>query len=186
MEKKVSYVFLAPGFEEIEALTTVDVLRRAGMPVQMVSLTEDNIVPSAHGVEVASDLNSGDLDFDDLDVEWLICPGGMPGATNIAESEFATDWLMSHYEGGGRVAAICASPAVVLAPLGLLDGKPATCYPGMEYHDCEADWCQDMVVVSGQIVTGRGPASAAEFALTLVRESLGDDVARQVAEGMLL
>ena len=129
---KRSYLFLAPGFEETEALATVDVMRRAGMEVLTVAINPENSekVCGAHGVVVVADLLPEDADF--TDVEWLICPGGMPGAQNLADSRIVTEALRAHAAKGGKIAAICASPALVLAPLGILDGREATCYPGMQ------------------------------------------------------
>ncbi|MBR1881799.1 MAG: DJ-1/PfpI family protein [Muribaculaceae bacterium] len=182
---KKSYVFLAKGFEEIEALTVVDVMRRAGMPVEMIGPLVRDCVRGAHGVEVMADDHVSNVDLDDA--EWLICPGGMPGATNLADSFVLTDMLVEHAGRGGLVAAICASPAVVLAPIGVLNGRKAVCYPGMEVDGYGVQWQpHESVVTDGNIVTGRGPASAAEFTLALVRKSLGEAAAAEVAAGMLL
>lgn len=118
---KKSFVFLATGFEEIEALATVDVLRRAGIEVTVVSIYKDRMVTGAHGITVAADVVMAGADFSDCD--WLICPGGMPGSEHLAKFEPLTELLKQHNANGGRIAAICAAPAVVLAPLGILDGK---------------------------------------------------------------
>ena len=114
---KPSYVFLAEGFEEIEALTVVDVLRRAGMEVRTVSITPLRNVRGAHGIEVVVDDVFAEAELSGA--EWLICPGGLPGASNLAAFEPLCDALKAHRRG---IAAICAAPAVVLAPLGLVDG----------------------------------------------------------------
>lgn len=123
---KTSYVFLAPGFEEIEALGTVDALRRGGITVKTVSITDENTVVGAHGIPVVADIK-----FDEIDdnPDWLILPGGMPGATNLFNCEPLTNLLIEHHKAGGHIAAICASPGVVLGQLGLLNGETATCYP---------------------------------------------------------
>lgn len=181
---KTNYVFLADGFEEVEAMTCVDVLRRAGMPVTTVSINDGLEVTGAHGVTVMADSQYGDDDY--AAAEWLVLPGGMPGATNLAGHEALCRDLVDHDARGGRVAAICASPSVVLAPLGILDGRHAVCYPGMEAPIPEVEWGVESVAVSDHVVTGNGPAAAAAFALELVSQTQGPDVASQVATGMLL
>lgn len=181
---KETYVFLADGFEEVEALTCVDVLRRAGMPVTTVSINPDLEVTGAHGVTVLADSLYDDNDY--ADAEWLVLPGGIPGAPNLAACEPLCRELVAQDERGGRVAAICASPAVVLAPLGIIAGREAVCYPGMEQGIEGVNWVDGPVAVDGNVVTGNGPAAAAPFALALVAQSLGADAARQVADGMLL
>ncbi|MBP5560891.1 MAG: DJ-1/PfpI family protein [Muribaculaceae bacterium] len=182
---KTSYLFLADGFEEIEALATVDVLRRAGMAVRTMSINPNNrLVTGAHGVTVTADLA---LDAALLpDALWLILPGGMPGASNLAACQPLTEALLAHHEQEGNIAAICASPSIVLAPLGILDGRDAVCYPSMENRDCSARWADAMVVQDGHVITGRGPAAASHFALAIVAATLGDDAAHEVAAGMLL
>ena len=180
---RTSHVFFAEGFEEIEAIATVDVLRRAGMDVKTVSITPLRNVRGAHGMEVVVDVLFADTDFSDA--EWLICHGGLPGASNLAACQPLCSLLKSHKRG---VAAICAAPAVVLAPLGLVDGKEVTCYPGFE-DACELGGGKiregAAVVASGKFVTGAGPATAIPFALAIVGETLGEDAAREVAAGML-
>lgn len=179
-----SYVFFADGFEEIEALTVVDVLRRAGMPVVTMSIYDAPEAIGAHGVTVVADeaFNPDLLE----DAEWLICPGGMPGASNLAECETLCEILQEHNEKGEKIAAICASPSVILGPLGLLDGRDAVCYPGMEDGMIGANVLDQRVAVDRNIVTGNGPASAAKFALTIASISMGEDVAADVAAGMLM
>lgn len=179
-----TFVFLADGFEEIEALTCIDVLRRAGMPVTTVSINPGLEVTGAHGVTVLADSLFGDSDYEGA--EWLVLPGGIPGAPNLAACEPLCDLLTSQDERGGKVAAICASPAVVLAPLGLLNDRDAVCYPGMEANDFGVRWGDAFVATDGNVVTGKGPAAAAPFALALVALSMGAEVADNVANGMLL
>ncbi len=180
----MNYVFLANGFEEIEALATVDVMRRAGMDVTTVSINYDKEVLGAHGVKVVADAMLAEVDASMA--EWLVLPGGMPGATNLASCSTLTDMLVNHNAMGGKVAAICASPAIVLAPLGLITGKNAVCYPGMEAEGYGVNWMSDMVVVDGNIVTGKGPAAACSFGFTIAAISKGVDQAEAVAAGMLL
>lgn len=181
---KTSYIFLADGFEEVEALTCVDVMRRAGMPVVTVSINPSDEVTGAHGVPVLADTLFDDNDYSDA--EWLVLPGGIPGAPNLAAHEALCDLLVAQDERGDKVAAICASPAVVLAPLGILQDREAVCYPSMEQGIEGVNWTTGSVAVDGNVVTGNGPAAAAPFALAMVSLSIGEDVARQVADGMLL
>lgn len=181
---KDSYVFLGAGFEEIEALTVVDVLRRAGIEVKTVSITSALQVKGAHGVTVNADLLYDNTLFSDP--AWLILPGGMPGATNLYEFAPLRGLLESQFESKeGRIAAICAAPAVVLGQLGLLKGEKATCYPGFENLIQGGQIVDEPVVVSNKFVTGNGPAFALPWALTIVKETLGQEAAAKVASGML-
>lgn len=179
-----SFVFLADGFEEIEALTVVDVMRRAGMDVKTVSINKTNKVTGAHGIGVEADILFDEADYSDA--EWLVAPGGMPGATHLHEHAQLSALLSSHNDKGGKIAAICAAPAVVLSPLGILDGKEATCYPGFEQMCEKAVMKNQPVVALDRIITGNGPASATKFALAIVANSMGEAIAREVADGMFL
>lgn len=181
---KHSFLFLADGFEEVEALATVDVLRRAEMDVKTVSINPTVAVTGAHGVTVNADCVIADVTLA-ADTEWLICPGGMPGASNLAACGNLTAMLREQHARGGRIAAICASPAVVLAPLGILDGRPATCYPGFESIAAEADMTGKDVVALDTLVTANGPANTLPFAFAIVSVSKGMQVAADVAAGML-
>lgn len=181
---KTSYVFLADGFEDIEAITVIDVLRRAGMPVKSVSITSSLKVTSAHGVNVGADVLFAPNLFKDC--EWLICPGGMPGATNLYEFAPLAGLLKQHAEEGGKLAAICAAPAVVFGQLGLLEGREATCYPGFENLCKGAKMVDKAVVSSPDMVLGNGPSNALPWALHIVKETLGEQASRKVANGMLL
>lgn len=181
-----TYVFLADGFEEVEALTPIDVLRRAGVDLTTVSIKDTSLVVGAHGVGVEADVCYSEVDF--ADAEWLVLPGGMPGAQNLYEHQALSDLLVKHHKEGKGIAAICASPAVVLAQLGLLQGKSATCYPGfdpmLESHG--AEYVAQRVVSDGNIITGNGPASALPFALELATAIAGAETAASVAAGMLV
>ena len=178
-------VFFADGFEEIEALTTVDVLRRAGVEVTTVSITGEAVATGAHGVPVVTDSLIEDTELDNAD--WLVLPGGMPGASNLAAHAELCRALVAQAAAQRGVAAICASPALVLGPLGLLKDKKAICYPGMEDMGLN---CKEIVhrhaVVDGNIITGQGPASASAFALAIAEQCVGADAAHDVAKGMLL
>lgn len=180
-----SFVFLANGFEEIEALTVVDVLRRADMPVRTVSITSSQLVTGAHGVTVKADVI-----FDSTlltNAEWLILPGGMPGATNLHDFDPLIGALKAQYESEtGRIAAICASPAVVLGQEGLLKGRKATCYPGFEKMLKGATYVDERVVADDKFVLGNGPATALVWALKIVTNTLGEEKSLNVANGMLL
>lgn len=182
---KRNYVFLATGFEEIEAIATIDVLRRAGLEVTVVSILKDRLVTGANGVTVAADVVFEGAEFGDAD--FLIFPGGMPGATNLHDFAPINHLIADHVARGGRIASICASPAVVLAPTGILRGKEATCYPSFEgalsqggAHPREA-----RVVVDGNIITANGPSSAIPFGLAIVKATAGESVAKDIATGML-
>ena len=180
-----SFLFLAEGFEEIEALTAVDVLRRADIPVKTVSITSALQVTGFHGITVTADVLYDNTLFNKA--EWLILPGGMPGATNLYEYAPLQGLLRRQAEDPkGRIAAICAAPAVVLGQLGLLKGHKATCYPGFEKLLHGAETVSAPVVADKKFVLGNGPANALHWALTIVKEAKGTEAAAQVANGMLL
>lgn len=183
---KRSYIFLATGFEEIEALATADVLRRCGMEVTIVAIHKDRLVTGANGITAAADVVMAGADLADAD--WLICPGGMPGATNLFNDAALVDALRAHAAKGGRIAAICAAPAVVLAQAGLLKGRKATCYPGFEQmlEQGGATPTAGRVVEDGQFITANGPSSAIPFALAIAAATVGAATAKQVADGMLV
>lgn len=179
-----SYVFLAEGFEEIEALTVVDILRRAGIEVKTVSITSSLQVKGAHGVIVSADVIYDSTLFSDP--EWLILPGGLPGATNLYNFAPLQGLLRNQVASkNGRIAAICAAPGEVLGQLGLLAGEKFTCYPGFENKVSGGDYSAEKVVVSGKFVTANGPSSASRWALVIVKETLGEEKAADVAAGML-
>lgn len=177
------YEFLANGFEDIEALIPVDVLRRGGVDVVTVAVEEDMpLVTSAHGVPMMADMLLADCDFADADL--LLLPGGMPGAQNLFDNKTVCKAVVDQAAAGRRVAAICAAPAVVLGQLGLLEGRKATCYPGFEQMLDGAKYTGELCTVDGPFTTGEGPAAALPFAYELLRQLKGDKVAREVAEGM--
>jgi len=180
--KKVA-LFLANGFEEIEALGTVDILRRAGIPVQTVSITNEKSVTGAHRITVLADTTFPEANFSGVDV--LVLPGGMPGAKNLNEQETLKKKVKEHAEKGKIVAAICAAP-MVLGGLGLLEGKKATCYPGFESELIGAKVTGDNVSVDKNIVTGKGPGLVFEFALELVETIAGAGTRKEVQEGLLI
>ena len=182
---KESFLFLAEGFEEVEALTAVDVLRRAGMPVRTVSITSALQVKGAHGVIVSADVLYDNTMF--RDAAWLILPGGLPGADNLHDYSPLIGLLRNQLESKrGRIAAICAAPAVVLGAEGMLRGRRATCYPGFESKLLGAEYVDAPVVRDDKFVLGNGPANALLWALTIVEEELGQEKAANVANGMLV
>ena len=176
------YVFLANGFEDVEALIPVDVLRRGGVDVVTVSTTDSETVESAHSVGIRADVMFDDCDFSDADL--LMLPGGMPGASNLYAHEGVCQVLQAQFEAGKKISAICAAPAVVLAQLGILDGKQATCYPGFEQMFTTADYTGELVTVDGQITTAEGPAAAFPYAYELLSQLVDEQTADQIAEGM--
>ena len=176
------YVFLADGFEDVEALIPVDVLRRGGVEVVTVSTTDFPLVESAHGVSIEADLQFDQCDFSDADL--LMLPGGMPGAANLYAHVGVCKAVCDQVAAGRKVSAICAAPAVVLAPLGLLEGKRATCYPGFEQAREGATYTADLVTVDGNITTAEGPAAAFPYAYELLSQLVSKEVSDQVAEGM--
>lgn len=186
-----TYSFLAPGFEEIEAITPIDVLRRAGADVTVVAVSDTLAVTGANGMTVMADIVIGDIDADSLSqADWLVLPGGMPGADNLAANPVVKQALHLVAGHGGNIAAICASPGVVLASAGLLDGREATCYPGFESMGPKVVWTRRSAVISnpvgkGCIVTGRGPGASMSFALAIVQQAYGVDKAREIASAMM-
>lgn len=176
------YVFLADGFEEIEALAPVDILRRGGQEVVTVSVMEKELVTGAHGVSVVADVQFGNAgSFEDADL--LMLPGGMPGAAHLDQHERLGKVLVEQAARKGEIAAICAAP-MVLGHLGLLRGKRATCYPGFESHLEGADYTADLVTVDGNITTGEGPAAAMAFGYQLLSLFVPAKQVEAIKEGM--
>jgi 4-methyl-5(b-hydroxyethyl)-thiazole monophosphate biosynthesis len=176
-----AYLFLADGFEEIEALTSVDVLRRAGLDVVMVSVTGGEIVTGAHDIPVLCDKDFDNCDF--RDAALLLLPGGMPGAETLSNHGGLQKLLKRAVDEGKLIAAICAAP-MALGKLGLLKGKRATCYPGFESYLEGAECTAEAVVKDGAIITGRGPGVSIPFALKVVETLLGKAKAEELSRGM--
>lgn len=178
------YEFLATGFEDIEALAPVDILRRGGVEVCTVSISGTEWVESAHGVSVRADLKIEDVsDFDDADM--LLVPGGMPGAQNLKDDERVGQALLRHSGSGKRVGAICAGP-MVLGALGILEGKRATCYPGFEKFLTGAEYTGELCTVDGNVTTGKGPAAAVMYGFKILEQLTSAGKANDVREGMLI
>ena len=173
-------VFLANGFEEIEALATVDILRRAGVEVVTVGVGGKNAV-GAHGIAVCADIVEDELDIAAID--GVVLPGGMPGTTNLEASAVVQTAVKSAYERGLLVAAICAAPSI-LGHGGYLNGKKATCYPGFEPELTNAAVINEGVVRDGSIITASGAGVAVDFALELVRYLVSDEMADSIRGGI--
>ena len=176
----MTYVFLADGFEEIEALSVVDILRRCKLEVRTVSIMDRPLVTGSHGIPVTADCLLADICPDDADA--LVLPGGLPGADFLQASQPLGALLKAADAEGKIVAAICAAPKV-LGALGLTKNRRATCYPGCEGALTGAVFCTDRVVRDGNLITSRGAGTAADFAFALA-EALGSDPSL-VRSGML-
>ncbi len=178
-----AFIFLATGFEEIEAVATIDVLRRGEVDTVIVSMTENYLVEGAHGISVNADKLFEEADFSDGSM--LILPGGMPGASNLNAHEGLKSLIMQYHSEGKRLAAICAAP-LVFGSLGILEGRNATCYPSFEPQLTGAIITGEAVVRDGNIITGKGPGFAVDFGLQIVAELKGQAQMKEVAKGMLL
>ena len=174
----VSYLFLAPGFEEIEAIAVVDILRRGGVDVRTVSVGGGKEVTSAHQVTLRADLSLEQIRPEEA--EW------MPGAQNLSECEKLMTILQHHYDQGRMVAAICAAPALVLSHLKTNRKLRVTCYPGFEKYVPDFEVVADGVAVDGNVITGKGPGFAIQFGVTLLEQLRSSGKAKEVAAGMLL
>ena len=182
MANKKVLVILADGFEEIEAITPIDVLKRAGLDVILAGLSSKT-VSGSHGIKIETDILLND--YKDLP-DAIVLPGGLPGAKNLAESPKVAELVKKMNQAKKIVGAICAAPALVLAPIGILNGKKATCYPGFEKNfSSQVDFSRERVIVDGHIITSRGPGSALEFALQLAETLVGREKAESLSEGLL-
>lgn len=177
------YVFLADGFEDIEALAPIDILRRGGVEVTTVSIMGSDYVESAHGVQMKADAKFEDIaNFDDADL--LLLPGGMPGASNLGNHKGVCDALIQQNDKGKYIGAICAAP-MVLGKLGIVEGKRATCYPGFEKYLTGAEYTADLYTIDGNIITGRGPAAALPYGYALLSLFAGRDAIKTIEDGMI-
>jgi 4-methyl-5(b-hydroxyethyl)-thiazole monophosphate biosynthesis len=177
------YVHLAQGFEEIEAVTVVDILRRGGLDAKTVSVTGQREVTGSHGITLTADLLFEDADYGAC--EMMVLPGGLPGTTNLQKHKALMETLVGFSESGRPVAAICAAP-MIFGAMGLVRGKRATIYPGMEDELKGALVQHDLVVEDDGVVTSQGPATAMEFALALLARMAGQKTADRVKGGLLL
>ncbi|WP_300814868.1 DJ-1 family glyoxalase III [uncultured Bacteroides sp.] len=177
------YVFFADGFEEMEALASVDILKRAGLKVQMITVTSGEIVTGAHGVPVLCDKNIENCDF--YDAELVLLPGGMPGASTLEQCADLRRLILEFAAAGKPIAAICAAP-MILGKLGLLKGKKATCYPGFDQYLEGAEYTGALVEKDGNIITGKGPGAAIEFALAVAGLLAGEEKVKELKEAMCI
>ncbi|MFW5630100.1 MAG: DJ-1 family glyoxalase III [Acetivibrio ethanolgignens] len=173
------YIFLAEGFEEVEALMTVDIVRRAGISMEMVSVTEEKRVTSSHGIVLEADSLYEEINPAEADM--LVLPGGMPGTRNLAAHKELVEQLKAFHRTGKKLAAICAAPSV-LGAHGILEGKKATCYPGFEKELIGAEVVKEPCVVDGNVITARGLGAAVEFGLAIVEQLLGAEKAAKIKE----
>jgi len=182
MPKKV-IVLLAEGFEEVEAITPIDYLRRSGIEVMAVAIGKNLVVKGSHGIQVTADALLDGLLAEGKLSAWdgVVIPGGLPGSDNLAASR-ETGVLVTEMAAQGKlICAICAAPARVLSPLGLLKGKKFTCFPGEEEKVTSASsasngaqWKEDRVVVDGSFITSRGAGTAGEFACAIIEKLTGE------------
>lgn len=174
-------VFLAEGFEEVEALTPVDLLRRCGAEVSVVGVTGKTVC-GARGISVVADEVLGEHNYalDDM----LVLPGGMPGTKNLYASAEVCEAVRKAVKTDRYVAAICAAPSIVFGGLGILNGKKATCYPGMEDGMTGAEPVDAPCVIDGKIITGRGAGAAMDFALSLCEVLFGHERAAEMAKSV--
>ncbi len=171
---------LAEGFEEIEAITIIDVLRRAEVDLTTASLKK-NPVTGSHQIAVKADTLIKELDM--VDFNCIILPGGMPGSENLKKDDTVLSYIKHIYSKGGYVAALCAAP-IVLGKAGVLYGKKVTCYPGFETELVDVHYLEEPVVVDGSVVTGRGAGCAIPFALEMVDLLKGNDVMERIKNAM--
>lgn len=180
---KRAVVCLAEGFEEIEAIGSIDILRRAGIDTVVVSVSGNLSVTGAHAITVKADQMVEKTDFSGVDM--IVLPGGMPGAKHLKEHELLREKLLAFHQNGKFIAAICAAP-MVLGDLGILENRKATCYPGFENQLKSAILTPDAVVEDRHVITGKGPGLVFDFALKLVEKLSGKENAGIVAGQLLL
>jgi len=180
---KKAAIFIAPGFEEVEALTPADALTRIGAQVELISITQDKNVTSSHGITIVCDrvLNGKPLDEKDI----IILPGGMPGTKNLQNNDALSLILKDYYAQKKWIAAICAAP-MIPGELGFLKGRKATCYPGYENHLKEAHYYPVPAITDGHIITGRGVGAAMEFSIEIVANLFGPEKASELRDKMVV
>ncbi|WP_296033649.1 DJ-1 family glyoxalase III [Dorea sp.] len=179
--KKVC-VFLADGFEEIEGLAVIDLLRRAKIYVDTISITDDYMVHGAHGINVQTEALFDEVDFSEFDM--VVLPGGMPGTLNLNDHAGVRHVVRKYADEGRFVGAICAAPTV-LSNLGILDGKHVTCYPGVMDQIEGATLIRTAVVIDGNIITSQGAGTAIDFALKLIEVLEGAEKAKEIEESIV-
>ena len=175
-------IFMADGCEEIEGLTVVDLVRRAGIEIEMISVSGEKNVTGSHKIAFQTDVSKADADFASYD--GIVLPGGMPGTTHLMEDDTVNRVIKEFATSGKLVAAICAAPSV-LGNAGLHEGKKATCYPGVEGKLTGADFVTDPVAKDGNIITSRGLGTAIEFAAEIVAYLLDESAAKSLKESVV-
>lgn len=175
-------IFLANGFEEVEGLTVVDLLRRADLDIDMVSMEKDLMVTGSHGVSFQADCLFSQADFSDTDM--LVLPGGMPGTKNLQVHEGLRSRIREFMYQGKMLAAICAAP-MILGGMRVLEGKRATCYPGFEDQLIGAQFVTEPVVCDGNVITSRGAGTAIEFAASIISHYKGKEEAVKIMQSIL-
>jgi len=176
-------IFLATGFEEIEAISIIDVLRRGEVKLDIVSVSGMEFVEGAHGIVVKSDALFFSIDFSEYDL--FILPGGMPGSLNLAKHEGLCDLLLQIHQKGKHIGAICAAPSV-LGQIGILEGHQATCYPGFEKKLTGAVVLDKDVVRDNNLITGKGAGVAMHFALELLKDYKSIDEVNELSEKLIM
>ena len=176
------YILLAEGFEEVEALTPVDLLRRAGIETKLVGVTGETVC-GARGISVVTDLGMDEIDLSSADM--LVLPGGMPGTTNLYADNCVTDAVRTMADADKYVAAICAAPSIILGGMGLLEGRKATCYPGMEDGMKGAEAVKTTCVTDGKFITSCGVGGALDFACALITALAGREKADEIASSVV-
>lgn len=184
-------IFLADGFEDVEALATNDVLRRGGVPVNLISISDEPFVCSSHGVTVGVECSIHDIEFDHSGTtarDVMIFPGGMPGTKNLAACKTLIKAMQAHYDAGGTVAAICAAPGLVLGQLKDLEGVEFTCFDGFQDGPVSkgAVFTPRPAVTCGRIITGRSAGHAIAFGLEILERVKGPEAVAKVDYAMHL
>lgn len=176
-------VFLAEGFEEIEAITVIDILRRAGLEVTTVSIEKNEHVKGAHGITIIADkvFNKKEI----TDIEMIILPGGMPGTNNLNHHQELKNIILEYYKNKKYIAAICAAP-LILGQLGILNNKKAVCYPGYEKELKGAIYSNEKVVIDNNIITSKGVGAAIDFSLKIVETLINKETATKLRQALVV
>jgi len=177
------YLFLADGFEEIEAITPIDIFRRANLDVITVSISDNKLVRGAHDISIMADCLFAETDFHENDLLYL--PGGMPGTKNLDAHQGLKELLQNQATENKKIAAICAAPSI-LGKMGLLTSKEAICYPGFEDQLVGAILSNEKIVISGNVSTAKGAGVVVEFALKLVEELTDKQTADKIAKSICI
>ena len=176
------YIFLADGFEEVEAITPRDILKRAAVPVQTVGLNQTNTVSSASGLKIQPDTQIESINFDNL--EGIILPGGMPGTTNLERNKKVIEIINYCNENNLLIGAICAAPSII-GKLGLLKNKTACCYPGFEKYLIGAKISENSISKDKNIITSKGPGTAFDFGFAVLEYLKGKEISQKIKNSMI-